>query len=102
MADTFKACIGVLGIQGICHFTSRNIGYYQFYFQGYQILCSIFWLLSDILNIKENELWGYLPVHKGYLPVYFKRYGTLGTPLLCKPHFQIKIQNFGADLDPII
>ena len=37
-----EACIGVLGIQDICHFTSRDIGYYSFYFQGYGILCSIF------------------------------------------------------------
>ena len=36
-----EACIGVLGIQDICHFTSRDIGYYRFYFQGYGILCSI-------------------------------------------------------------
>ena len=40
-----EACIGVLGIQDICHFTSRDIGYYPFYFQGYGILCSIFSLL---------------------------------------------------------
>ena len=40
----------VLGIQDICHFTSRDIGYYIFYFQGYGILCSIFWLLSGILT----------------------------------------------------
>ena len=36
-----EACIGVIGIQDICHFTSRDIGYYPFYFQGYRILCSI-------------------------------------------------------------
>ena len=29
-----EACIGVLGIQDICHFTFRDIGYYPFYFQG--------------------------------------------------------------------
>ena len=29
---TVEACIGVLGIQDICHFTSRDIGYYPFYF----------------------------------------------------------------------
>ena len=46
-----EACIGVLGIQDICHFTSRDIGYYPFYFQGYKILCSIFSLLPGILNI---------------------------------------------------
>ena len=49
-----EACIGVLVIQDICHFTSRDIGYYPFYFQGYGILCSTFWLLSGILNIQEN------------------------------------------------
>ena len=33
------------------HFNSRAIGYYQFYFYGYMVLFSIFWLLSGILNI---------------------------------------------------
>ena len=46
-----EACIGVLGIQDICHFTSRDIEYDSFYFQGCGILCSIFSLLSGILNI---------------------------------------------------
>ena len=46
--------MGVLGIQDICHFTSRDIGYFLFYFQGYRILCSIFGLLSGILKILEN------------------------------------------------
>ena len=46
-----EACIGVLGIQDICHFTSRDIGYYPFYFQGYGILGSIFSLLPGILEI---------------------------------------------------
>ena len=46
-----EACIGVLGIQDICHFTSRDIGYYPFYFQGYGMLCSIFSVLPGILNI---------------------------------------------------
>ena len=45
-----EACIGVLGIQDICHFTSRDIGYYPFYFQGYGILGSIFSLLPGILK----------------------------------------------------
>ena len=80
-----EACIGVFGIQDICHFTSRDIGYFPFYFQGNGILCSIFGLLSGILNILENQLWGYLPVYKGYFPVYFKGYGIFGTPLY-KPH----------------
>ena len=46
--------MGVLGIQDICHFTSRDIGYFPFYFQGYGILCLIFGLLCRILNILEN------------------------------------------------
>ena len=45
-----EAFIGVLGIQDICHFTSRDIGYYPFYFQGYGILGSIFLLLPGILK----------------------------------------------------
>ena len=49
-----ETCIGVLGIQDICHFTSRDIGYFPFYFQGYGILCTLFGLLSGILNILEN------------------------------------------------
>ena len=49
-----ESCIGVLGIQDICHFTYRDLGYYPFYFQGYGILWSIYTLLSGILNIFEN------------------------------------------------
>ena len=49
-----EACIWVLGIQDINHFTSRDIGYYPFYLQGYGILCSMVWLLSGILTISEN------------------------------------------------
>ena len=49
--DLNEVCIGVLGIQDICHFISRDIGYYPFYFQGYRILCLIFSLLPGILNI---------------------------------------------------
>ena len=41
----------ILGIQDICHFTSRDIGYYPFYFNGYGILGSIFLLLPGILKI---------------------------------------------------
>ena len=40
-----------LGIQDICYFTSRDIGYSPFYSQGYGILCSIFWSLLEIMNI---------------------------------------------------
>ena len=48
---TSEACLGVLRIQDICHFTSRDIGYYPFYFQGYGKLGSIFSLLPGILKI---------------------------------------------------
>ena len=51
LQSKFEACIGVSGIQDICHFTFRDIGYYPFYFQGYGILCSIFWLPLGILTI---------------------------------------------------
>ena len=51
---TTEACIVVLGIHDICHFTSIDIGYYPFYFQGYGILCSIVSLPSEILNIWGN------------------------------------------------
>ena len=50
----YQIAIGVLGIQDSCHFTSRDIGYFPFNFQGYGILCSIFGLLSGILIILEN------------------------------------------------
>ena len=46
-----EVCIEVLGIQDICHFTSRDIGYYPSHFQGYGILGSIFSLLPGILKI---------------------------------------------------
>ena len=49
-----EACIGVLEIQDIFHFTSRDIGYNPFYFQGFGILGSIFSLLPGILKILEN------------------------------------------------
>ena len=48
---SMEVCVGNLGIHDICHLTSRDIGYYPFFFQGYGILCSIFSLLSGILNI---------------------------------------------------
>ena len=31
-----------LWMHAICHFTSRDMGHYPFYFQRYGILCSIF------------------------------------------------------------
>ena len=49
-----EACIGVIGIQDICHFTSRDIGYYPFYFQGYRILCSISGILCFLPKNKKK------------------------------------------------
>ena len=46
-----EAFMGVYGIQDICHFTTRDIGYYPFYFERYRKLCSIFSQLSGISNI---------------------------------------------------
>ena len=57
ICNEIKTCIGVLGIQDICHFTSRDIGYYPFYFQGYGILCSIWdidYLGKLIMGILAN------------------------------------------------
>ena len=50
-----EACIGVLGIQDIGHFTSRDIGYYPFYFKGYRILCSISRILCFLLKNRKNR-----------------------------------------------
>ena len=50
----YEACIGVIGIQDICHFTSRDIGYYPFYFQGYRILCSISGILCFLPKNKKK------------------------------------------------
>ena len=49
--------------------------------QGYGILCSKFRLLLGTFNIEDNLFWGYLPVYKGYLSVYFQ--GNMGY----KPHY---------------
>ena len=74
-----EACIEVLRIQDVCQFTYRDIGYYTVYFYGYEILCSIFKVTyKDIEYL--GKLWEYFPVYKGYLLVYFKRYGIFGTP----------------------
>ena len=51
---------GVLEIYGIGHITSRDIGYYPIYFQGYGILSSIFFsTFRDIENL-GNLIMGYL------------------------------------------
>ena len=49
-----EACIGVLGIQDICHFTSSDIGYFPFYFQGYGILYSLSGILLFFLSKYTN------------------------------------------------
>ena len=57
LLSTFnEACIGVLGIQDICYFTSRDIGYFPFYFQGYEILCSISGILLFFLQNIQIQL----------------------------------------------
>ena len=50
-----EACIGVIGIQDIGHFTSRDIGYYPFYFQGYRILCSISGILCFFAEKEKKQ-----------------------------------------------
>ena len=42
-------------------------------------LFNIVFTFSDI-GYLEKKVWGYLPVYRGYLPVYFKEYGIFGTP----------------------
>ena len=44
-----EACIEVLGVQAICHFTSRDNGYYPFYFKG--ILDTVFNILFTFMDI---------------------------------------------------
>ena len=66
MQYTVEACIGVIGIQDICHFTSRDIGYYPFYFQGYRILCSISGILYFLLKNKKTT-------EKTTVKVHFER-----------------------------
>ena len=43
----------------------------------------ILFTFRDIEHLGKliNYLWGYLPVYKGYLPVYFKGYRIFGTPM---------------------
>ena len=46
---TNEVCIGVLGIQGICHFTSRDIGYYPNLLPGiWDTASNIFITFRDI------------------------------------------------------
>ena len=50
-----EACIGVMGIQDICHFTFRDIGHYPFYFQGYRILYSISGILCFLPKNEKKK-----------------------------------------------
>ena len=68
-----EACIGVLGIQDVCNFTSRDMGYYPFYFQEHDTVFNTlfyiqgYWVISNII--------------KGvicHLPVYFNGYRIFG------------------------
>ena len=65
-----EACIGVLGIQDTIHFTSRDMAYYPFYFQGYGKL-SI--LLSEILNTIHftSRDMGYCVQYCVYFKIYW-------------------------------
>ena len=67
------ANIGVIRIHAICHFTTRDMGYYPFYFQGYRILCSIFFTFRD-MGYLEKLIMGIFVNFMGYLPVYLKGY----------------------------
>ena len=82
-----EACIGVLGIQDICHFTSRDIGYYPFYFQGYGILCSIFFVTSRDIDYSGNLIMGIFI--RDTCLFTSRDIGYLVPPPLYKPHHDI-------------
>ena len=48
--NIYEACIGVLGIQDICHFTSRDIGYFPFYFQD-----TLYGIWDTVFNFKDTN-----------------------------------------------
>ena len=50
----FDAVFGVIGIQYICHFTSSDMGYYQFYSHGYSIQLNL--IYSDIISDIEYQI----------------------------------------------
>ena len=55
---TNVACIGVLGIQDICHSTSRDVGYYSFYFQDiWDTVFNIFITFRDIEYLGKFSMW---------------------------------------------
>ena len=79
-----------------------------FYFQGYRILSillpgiwdtwfNIFVTSRDYENLGKLIM-GYLPIYKGYLPVYFKGYGIFGTPLY-KPQVLMKFVELGKNVE---
>ena len=79
-----EACLRVLGIQDICHFTSRDMGYYSFYFQWiWDTVYNTFVNFGDIRYL-EKKIMGIFARFMGHLPVYFNGYGILVPPPLCK------------------
>ena len=56
--NIIEACIGVLGIQDICHFTSRDIRYFPFYFQdtGYYVQFQGYCYFSSKINKHRVEI----------------------------------------------
>ena len=59
----------MIGIDDMCHFTSRDMGYYPFYFHGYRVPCSIlFFTFRDRYGIFRKLIRG----------IFAKFYGILG------------------------
>ena len=54
-----EALIGVLGIQDICHFTFRDMGYFSFYFQVYGVLVILLQGIWDTVFIIFIYFQGY-------------------------------------------
>ena len=75
-----EACIGVLGIQDICHFTSRDIGYFPFNFQGYRILYSISGILLFFLQNIQIQSINTNNINKNHLNVYVHDMASLSRP----------------------
>ena len=69
-----EACILVLGTQDICHFTSRDMGYYPFYFQGYGRRTSIFLFTFRDIGYLGKLIIGIFEVYKGYLRGAFGKF----------------------------
>ena len=59
--------------QDICLLTSRDIGYFSFYFQEYGTLCNIFFTFRDIVHL-EKLIMGIFATLKTCL------FSSIGTP----------------------